>query len=98
MLDNSQCNFSTLREALFEQVSQLKYGEHALCLVTSAPAPTFRPCPSVDAVTTYGTYEYQHMDAPAADPAKIPNTLLIGIPGRLSICGQTFFRQELLDV
>ena len=72
MLDNSQCNFSTLREALFKQVSQLKYGEHALCLVTSAPAPTFRPCPSVDAVTTYGTYEYQHMDAPAADPTATP--------------------------
>ena len=72
MLDNSQCNFSTLREALFEQVSQLKYGEHALSLVTSAPAPTFRPCPSVDAVTTYGTYEYQHMDAPAADPTATP--------------------------
>ena len=34
------------------------------------------------------------MDAPAADPATIPNTLLIGIPGRFSICGQTSFRQD----
>ena len=50
----------------------------------------FRPCPSVDAVTTYGTYEYQHMDAPAADPTAIPPTLLIGIPGHLTICAQTF--------
>ena len=34
------------------------------------------------------------MNAPAADPATIPNTLLISILGRLSICGQTFFRQD----
>ena len=98
ILDNSQGNFASWRETLFEQVSILKYGDHAVCLIISAPAPVFRPCPSVDAVTIYGTYEYQHMDAPAADPAMIPNTLLIGIPGRLSICGQTFSRQELLDV
>ena len=99
ILDNSQGNFASWRETLFEQVSILKYGDHVVCLITSAPAPVFRPCPSVDAVTIYGTYEYQHMDASAvADPATIPNTLLIGIPGRLSICGQTFFRQELLDV
>ena len=72
MLDNSQGNFASWREPLFEQVSQLKYGEHALCLITSVPAPTFRPCPSVNAVTTYGTYEDQHMDAPAADPRATP--------------------------
>ena len=94
ILDNSQGNFASWRETLFEQVSILKYGDHAVCLITSAPAPVFRPCPSVDAVTIYGTYEYQHMDAPAADPATITNTLLIGIPGRLTICGQTFFRQD----
>ena len=92
ILDNSQGNFASWRETLFEQVSILKYGDHAVCLITSAPALVFRPCPSVDAVTIYGTYEYQHMDAPAADPATISNALLIGIPGRLSICGQTFFR------
>ena len=38
----------------------------------------------------YGTYEYQHMDAPAADPTASPPTLLIGIPGHLTICGQTY--------
>ena len=36
MLDNSQGNFASWREALFEQVSQLKYGEHALRLITSS--------------------------------------------------------------
>ena len=102
MLDNSQGNFASWREALFEQVSQLKYDEHAMCLITSSPAPIFRPCPSIDDVTTYGTYEYQHMDVPAADPEAadpeaepIIPTLLIGIPGRLTICGQTFHRQDI---
>ena len=77
-------------------MGQLKYGEHAICLTTSAPAPTFRPCPTVDAVAVYGTYEYQHMDAPAPNPTaeKIPPTLLIRIPGHLTICGQTFHRQD----
>ena len=102
MLDNSQGNFASWREALFEQVSQLKYGEHATCLITSTPAPIFRPCPGIDDVTTHGTYEYQHMDVPAADPEAadpeaepILSTLLIGIPGRLTICGQTFHRQDI---
>ena len=39
ILDNSQGNFTTWRDALYEQVSQLKYGEHAICLITAAPAP-----------------------------------------------------------
>ena len=102
MLDKSQGNFASWREALFEQVSQLKYGEHATCLITSTPAPIFRPCPGIDDVTTHGTYEYQHMDVPAADPEAadpeaepILPTLLIGIPGRLTICGQTFHRQDI---
>ena len=94
ILDNSQGKFASWRETLFEQVSILKYGDHAVCLITSAPAPVSCPCPSVDAVTIYGTHEYQHMDAPAADPTAIPTTLLIGIPGHLTICGQTFFRQD----
>ena len=94
ILDNSQGNYASWREILFEQVSILKYGDHAVCLTTSAPAPVFRPCPSIDDVTIYGTYEYQHMDTPAADPTAIPTTLLTGIPGHLTICGQTFFRQD----
>lgn len=94
ILDNNEGNFATWRDALYEQVSQLKYGEHATCLITAAPAPTFRPCPSVDAVTPHGTYEYQHSDDPAADPDANPPNLLVGIPGLLTICGQTFYRQD----
>ena len=65
-----------------------------ICLITAAPAPTFRPCPSVDAVTPHGTYEYQQSDDPAANPDANPPNLLVGIPGLLTICGQTFYRQD----
>ena len=57
--------------------------------MTSAPAPTFS-CPLVDVrhiwIPTYG--------CPSSWSHSKPPTLLIGIPGHLTICGQTFYHQH----
>ena len=91
ILDNTVGNFAAWQMSIFENASRLKYGQHAIHLSASLGAPIFREPPNADDIAVHGNYEYEHVPDPAvADP----QPLLMGIPGRLTISGQTFFRQD----
>ena len=104
LLDNSVSNSTAWRLSISENVSRLKFGAHAVHLTLSQDAPTFRARPQIGDVNIHGSYEYEHTPVPvvpiapddsALDLASLqPITQLVGIPGRLTICGQTFFRQD----
>ena len=69
-----------------KNVSRLKFGLHAVHLQQSKSAP-----PQTNNLDEFGNYSYEHAtQATSADSTALPTT-----GTTLTICGQTFFRQDL---
>ena len=52
IFDNEAHDYTASRQSINEQVSRLKYGNHAAHLTASIDAPSFRECPSMDDLST----------------------------------------------
>ena len=61
ILDTTAGNYTAWREAINEQASRLKYGQHAVHLTASMDAPQFRDRPTPDDIDTSGYYSYEHV-------------------------------------
>ena len=103
ILDNNLDNFTIWTQDVLQHVSRPKFGIHADHLLLQDVAPTFRDRPHIDDTNDFNEYRYEHQvdntitanpNPPTGlDPFTV--TTPPGIPGRPTVIGEQFFREDM---
>ena len=89
ILDNNVDNLTIWAQDVLQHVSRPKFGIHADHLLLQDVAPTFRNRPHIDDTNGFTEYRYEHQ----IDTTTV--TTPPGIPGRPTVIGEQFFREDM---
>ena len=89
ILDNNLDNFTIWTQYVLQHVSRPKFGILADHLLLQDVAPTFRNRPHIDDTNEFTEYRYEHQ----IDTTTV--TTPPGIPGRPTVIGEQFFREDM---